>query len=154
VEPRYDRGGLPEMPPDSRVFIIDDDPAILRALDRLFRASGFAVETFSSPGSFLERARSDETGCLVLDLRMPELSGLDVQQAMSRKGLSIPIVFLRRPGRRGVHREGDARGRRRLSRETGGRRAAARGRVARAGHFEDGGSTAASRTTCATAWPA
>ena len=94
MEPRYDRRGLPDMQPESRVIIIDDDPAILRALDRLFRTSGFAVETFTSPNSFLDGARRDEAGCLVLDLRMPELSGLDVQQAMSRKGLSIPIVFL------------------------------------------------------------
>lgn len=78
----------------SRVLIIDDDRAVLRALTRLLRAHGFAVEAYDSPRAFLERPRPDETSCVVLDLSMPELSGLEVQQAVTQRGIDIPIVFL------------------------------------------------------------
>ena len=77
-----------------RVFVIDDDASVLKALDRLLRLNGFPVETFSSPDVFLERAPYEGAACLLLDLRMPGLSGLDVQEALSRKGIAIPIVFL------------------------------------------------------------
>jgi FixJ family two-component response regulator len=77
-----------------RVFVIDDDPSVLKALERLLRLNGFPVETFSSPDVFLERAPYEGASCLLLDLRMPGLSGLDVQEALSRKGIAIPIVFL------------------------------------------------------------
>jgi FixJ family two-component response regulator len=78
----------------AHVFIIDDDPAVLRALRRLFRAHGFIVEAFESPQPFLERPRPDGPAVLILDLRMPGLSGLEVQQMVTRKGEEIPIVFL------------------------------------------------------------
>lgn len=78
----------------SRVLIVDDDRAVLRALTRLLRVHGFAVETFDSPGAFLERPRPDDTACVVLDLSMPGVSGLQVQQAVVRRGNDIPIIFL------------------------------------------------------------
>jgi FixJ family two-component response regulator len=77
-----------------RVFIIDDDPSVLKALERLLRLNGFPVETFMSAAAFLERVPYEGAACLVLDLRMPGLSGLDVQEALSQKGIAIPIVFL------------------------------------------------------------
>ena len=77
-----------------RVFVIDDDPSVLKALERLLRLNGFPVETFISPTVFLERSPYEGAACLLLDLRMPGLSGLDVQEALSRKGIAIPIVFL------------------------------------------------------------
>jgi FixJ family two-component response regulator len=77
-----------------RVLIIDDDRSVLTALARLLRAHGYAVETFASPRAFLEQPPSEEVGCLVLDLSMPELSGLDVQQVIAHRGDEIPIVFL------------------------------------------------------------
>jgi FixJ family two-component response regulator len=77
-----------------RVFIIDDDPSVLKALERLLRLNGFPVETFMSAAAFLERPPYEGAACLVLDLRMPGLSGLDVQEALSQKGIAIPIVFL------------------------------------------------------------
>ena len=79
---------------DLRVFAVDDDPIVLRALERMLRSNDISVETFTSPAAFLERPSYDGVGCLLLDLKMPGLSGLDVQSAMSRKGISMPIVFL------------------------------------------------------------
>ena len=85
---------MPVMEHTAHIFLIDDDPAVLRALRRLFRAHGFIVEAFESPQSFLDRPRPDAPACLVLDMRMPELSGLDVQQMITQRGQDIPIVFL------------------------------------------------------------
>jgi RNA polymerase sigma factor (sigma-70 family) len=82
------------MDPKPHVFVIDDDAIVLKALDRLLRSNGFTVETFTSPTAFLERPPYDGLACMLLDLRMPGLSGLDLQETMSRKGVSIPIVFL------------------------------------------------------------
>jgi FixJ family two-component response regulator len=79
---------------DLRVFAVDDDPIVLRALERMLRSNNIAVETFISPAAFLERPSYDGIGCLLLDLKMPGLSGLDVQSAMTRQGISMPIVFL------------------------------------------------------------
>jgi FixJ family two-component response regulator len=81
-----------DQPP--RVFVIDDDPSVLRALERLLRSNGFRVEAYSSPAAFLDAPIDEGVSCLLLDLRMPGLSGLDVQQTLVRKGLVMPIVFL------------------------------------------------------------
>ena len=86
------------MTPDLRVFVVDDDPIVLRALERMLRANDIPVETFASPSAFLERPLYDGIGCLLLDLRMPGLSGLDVQSEMSRKRIPLPIVFLSAQG--------------------------------------------------------
>ena len=86
------------MAPDLRVFVVDDDPIVLRALERMLRANDIPVETFASPSAFLERPLYDGIGCLLLDLRMPGLSGLDVQSEMSRKRIPMPIVFLSAQG--------------------------------------------------------
>ena len=86
------------MAPDLRVFVVDDDPIVLRALERMLRANDISVETFASPSAFLERPFYDGIGCLLLDLRMPGLSGLDVQSEMSRKRIPMPIVFLSAQG--------------------------------------------------------
>lgn len=79
------------MDPEPRVYVVDDDLIVLRAIDRLLRSSGFTVHTFNSPRSFLGRLPYDGPACLVLDLRMPELDGLDVQERMALE--AIPIVF-------------------------------------------------------------
>jgi FixJ family two-component response regulator len=86
------------MTPDLRVFVVDDDPIVLRALERMLRANDIPVETFASPSAFPERPLYDGIGCLLLDLRMPGLSGLDVQSEMSRKRIPMPIVFLSAQG--------------------------------------------------------
>ena len=76
------------------MFIVDDDPDVLTALARRLRADGFLVETFTSPASFLDRLPHDGVACLLLDLQMPEVSGLDLQQMMAARGMTMPIVFL------------------------------------------------------------
>ena len=78
----------------SRVFVVDDDPISLRAVERLLRAHGFIVDMFTSPMAFLAQPPYDGPSCLVLDLSMPELSGLDVQELMLQRTTAIPTVFL------------------------------------------------------------
>jgi FixJ family two-component response regulator len=91
--------GTPDnMEMDLRVFAVDDDPGVLKALERMLRANDFAVEAFTSPAAFLERPRYDGVACLLLDLKMPGLTGLDVQGEMSRKGIPMPIIFLSAEG--------------------------------------------------------
>ena len=76
------------------VFIVDDDPAVLRGLSRLLRLVKFTVVTFGSAQEFLERHDPSAPGCLVLDMTMPGLSGLELQEALTTKDSSIPIIFL------------------------------------------------------------
>jgi FixJ family two-component response regulator len=76
-----------------RVFVIDDDPLVLKAIERMLRANGFAVEAFSSPAAFLARPPEDGLACLLLDLQMPGLNGLDVQETMIGRGVTHPIIF-------------------------------------------------------------
>jgi FixJ family two-component response regulator len=76
------------------VFIVDDDPAVLKSLSRLLRASQVNVVTFDSPQEFLERHDPHTPGCLVLDVAMAGLNGLELQEALTAKGSPIPIIFL------------------------------------------------------------
>jgi len=76
------------------VFVVDDDPSVLSAVGRLIRSAGHKVETFGSPREFFERARSNDPGCLVVDLRMPELNGLELHEAMVRAGCYLPVIFM------------------------------------------------------------
>ena len=86
------------MTDEFRVFVIDDDLAVGRALQRLLQSYGFTVEAYTSPAAFLERLPYDGLGCVLLDLRMPGLSGLDVQEVLARRGATLPIVFLSAQG--------------------------------------------------------
>ena len=79
---------------DALVAIVDDDPSVRRGLQRLIRAAGWKVETFASAQEFLARPSAISPSCLVLDLQLPGLSGLDLQQRMADLGLDIPVVFL------------------------------------------------------------
>ncbi len=76
------------------VFIVDDDPVVLKSLSRLLRATRFTVVTFGSPQEFLEQHNPHIPGCLVLDVAMPGLNGLELQEALRVKGSAIPIIFL------------------------------------------------------------
>jgi FixJ family two-component response regulator len=76
------------------VFVIDDDPSMRRALERQVRTAGFQVETFASAGEYLERAPKAEIGCIVTDLRMPGLSGLDLQASLAQAQPALPMVFI------------------------------------------------------------
>jgi FixJ family two-component response regulator len=76
------------------VFVVDDDATIRRALERLVRSVGLEVETYASAKEFLERPPVDGPACIVTDVRMPGLSGLDLQQELSSAGLDLPVIFL------------------------------------------------------------
>lgn len=76
------------------VFLVDDDPGALRSLSFLVQADGLAVESFQSPRDFLAQFDLERSGCLVADVRMPELTGLDLQQKLRERGSQIPIIFL------------------------------------------------------------
>jgi FixJ family two-component response regulator len=76
------------------VLVVDDDPSVLRGLERLLRAAGYSVEGYASPRAFLERAPWDRPGCVVVDLRMPEVGGIELQEELGRRGCALPIVFL------------------------------------------------------------
>lgn len=80
--------------PAPTVFVVDDDPGVLKSLSRLLRSAGLAVATFSSPRDFLDRDGADSPGCLVLDLAMPGLNGMELQQALVAAGRAVPIIFL------------------------------------------------------------
>ena len=81
---------------DSRpiVFVVDDDPAVSVSMKRLIRSLGLEVQTFSSAQDFLRTKRPDAPGCLVLDIRLPDLSGLDLQQELAKANVDLPIVFV------------------------------------------------------------
>ena len=76
------------------VRVVDDDASVLKALGRLLRSAGFAVRTFPSPQVFLNEHDATAPGCVVLDLSMPGLDGLQIQQALGRLGDGCPIVFI------------------------------------------------------------
>ena len=76
------------------VFIVDDDAAIRRALARLLRSAGFAARTFPSPQAFLQENDPGEPGCVVLDVAMPGLNGLELQQALAASGRERSIIFI------------------------------------------------------------
>jgi FixJ family two-component response regulator len=76
------------------VYVVDDDPSIRDALDSLIRSVGFRAQTFASAQDFLKSTRPDAPGCLVLDVRLPGLSGLDLQRELARVDIRIPIIFI------------------------------------------------------------
>jgi FixJ family two-component response regulator len=81
-------------PPPGTVFLLDDEPGMLKALTRLLAAEGFNVRAFTSAKAFLESYHPEALSCLVLDVAMPELNGLELQQRLTRAGILLPIVFL------------------------------------------------------------
>lgn len=80
--------------PDALVAIVDDDPSIREGVGSLLRSAGWKVETFASAEEFLARRSVVEPSCVVLDLQLPELSGLDLQTRMAQINVEIPIVFI------------------------------------------------------------
>ena len=79
---------------DSVVYVVDDDSSIRDSIRSLLRSVGLHVETFGSAQAFLRSQRPDVPGCLVLDVRMPKLSGLALQQQLAKAEVRIPIVFV------------------------------------------------------------
>jgi FixJ family two-component response regulator len=76
------------------VSVIDDDALVLKSLDRLLRSAGFAVQTFSSARDFLEQRGADAAGCILVDLSMPGLSGLELQRSLVQMNDGRPVIFL------------------------------------------------------------
>jgi FixJ family two-component response regulator len=76
------------------VMIVDDDESVRKAARRLIKSYGFAVETFASAEDFLASGRLDETACLVLDVQMPGLNGLELQSRLIAGGHQVPIIFI------------------------------------------------------------
>ena len=76
------------------VFVIDDDASVREALSSLIRSVGLRVEIFSSAQEFLRHERPDAPACLVLDIRLPGLNGLELQQRLIGDGVRLPIIFI------------------------------------------------------------
>lgn len=76
------------------VFVVDDDLSHLTSMARLLRASGFSAQTFSSAADFLGQRPMDAPGCIVADLQMPGITGIELQEALAKSGNPLPIVFL------------------------------------------------------------
>jgi FixJ family two-component response regulator len=76
------------------ISVVDDDVSIRRALSRLIRSAGLEVQAFSSAQEFLEQVEWSDLGCLVLDIRMPGMNGLELQAQVSASGRRVPVVFL------------------------------------------------------------
>jgi FixJ family two-component response regulator len=79
---------------DPLVFVIDDDASFRQATGRLIQSMGFQVKTFGTAVEFLSTGRTDVPSCMVLDVRLPGLSGLDLQQELAEAGIEIPIIFI------------------------------------------------------------
>lgn len=79
---------------ESTVFLVEDDEALRSATSRLLRACGFSVRSFASAEEYLAELDPAAPGCLLLDLRMPGLSGLELQQTLTSRGIKLPVVFL------------------------------------------------------------
>lgn len=84
----------PAQPSSSTVIIVDDDAGIRTSLDSLFRSVGLETRLFGSPAELLGSALPDGPGCIVLDVRLPGVSGLDLQGQLVRQGISYPIIFM------------------------------------------------------------
>ena len=76
------------------VYVVDDDPSVRNALTNLFRSVGLRVEVFGSAAELLQSQRPDAAGCLVLDVRLPGLSGFDFQSELTKASIRIPIIFM------------------------------------------------------------
>ena len=83
---------MPNMVPT--VYVVDDDRSFCRAVERLLLGLGYRVEAYTEPAEFMARWRPEEPGCVILDLRMPELPGLEVQRLVSSSGLPMPVIFV------------------------------------------------------------
>jgi FixJ family two-component response regulator len=80
--------------PDATVFIVDDDPSVREALTSLIRSVGLRVESSASAHEFVSRRRIDGPSCLVLDVRLPGVSGFDLQRTLTLAGDRIPVIFI------------------------------------------------------------
>ncbi len=80
--------------PEAKIYIVDDDKAFRDSLRWLLESNGYQIESFASAKEFLESFISGKPGCLVLDIRMPEMTGLELQEKLNKKGVHIPVIFV------------------------------------------------------------
>jgi FixJ family two-component response regulator len=76
------------------IYVVDDDASFLTAVTRLLRAGGHAAKTFASADEFVKNPPPDSPGCIIADLHMPGMNGLDLQDSLSRTGVPLPVIFL------------------------------------------------------------
>lgn len=81
-------------PAEATIFVVDDDEAVRRGLTRLLRSAGWNVEALASAGDFVRRAPLNGPGCILLDVQLPDESGLELQGRLLQAGISLPVVFL------------------------------------------------------------
>lgn len=86
--------GTSTVPIDPTVYVVDDDPAALDSLKCLLESVRLQVKSFAKPSEFLQAYDADRPGCIVLDVRMPEMSGLELQQELVRRGAALPIIIV------------------------------------------------------------
>ncbi len=79
---------------DTTIWVVDDDPSVCNALKRLLKSVGLSVKTYASAQEFLDNGHKKEAGLLILDVRMPGLSGLELQKQLADSGSKIPIIFI------------------------------------------------------------
>lgn len=77
-----------------QIYLVDDQPAVLKALGRLLGSAGYTVQSYASASDFLASVDAEAEGCLILDLAMPEMDGLALQQALSARASLLPVIFL------------------------------------------------------------
>ncbi len=82
------------MTPDRHVYLVDDDDAIRRSAGFMLKTSGYLVQAFESGVAFLKSVKTLEMGCVLLDVRMPEIDGLEVQQALHSLGIPLPVIVM------------------------------------------------------------
>ncbi|MFZ0593004.1 MAG: response regulator transcription factor [Bryobacteraceae bacterium] len=80
--------------PNCIVFVVDDDPLVRDSIADLLGSAGFAVQTFGSATEFIQTKRPEISACLILDVELPDLGGLDLQIEMAKSGIEVPIIFL------------------------------------------------------------
>src|SRR3954469_9978940 len=83
---------IPQLP--GVVFVVDDDVSVRKSVDHLITCAGWRVEAFANAGEFLSRRQVDAPSCLILDIKLPDCSGLDLQRQMRESGLEMPTVFI------------------------------------------------------------
>jgi FixJ family two-component response regulator len=94
IGPAVEMNSKHESPESPLVSIVDDDVSVRRSTLRLLNSSGLRAEAFASAEAFLQSRRVAETGCLLLDVRMPGMDGLELQRRLSESGSLVPIIFL------------------------------------------------------------
>ena len=94
VDDPSQRAEVPMRQTTPAIAVIDDDASVRRALQRLLQSAGFTVETFATAREFLDADYGTQTACLVLDVHLPGMSGLQLQEYLAASGVPIPIVFI------------------------------------------------------------